>query len=304
MTKTLYKGIPQRRQALLTRDRRWISKGVDTLSVFGDGADGNVTVTGTVTLTQDALYKNLTVESGGLVETNGYKIFVKDLLTVRGTIRNKGVDATDFTGASEPPGVTVDGARPGNNGGFGNSNGSNGNLNAFRVTIGAPAGKGGDAGAFTGGVGDFGAGFDPNDIEDGRTSAYLYDVARPAATGQDLPKTLSGGHGGGGGASSGGTFGGGGGSGGGVIVISARHVKVGSAGLITAPGGAGGPGSGADSGGGGGGSGGTVIILCDTYSGPDPVSPGGIGGPGVGAGENGQTGGPGEFIRRFRDLKV
>jgi hypothetical protein len=96
---------------------------------FGSGADGDVTISsGTTTLTKDMYYNNLTVNGTGILKTGGFRIFVKETLTVDGT-----------SGASI------------NNAGGNGGNGTNG-------TGGGAQGMGGDAGAasaagfFAGGV--------------------------------------------------------------------------------------------------------------------------------------------------------
>ena len=47
-----------------------------TMSYFGDGSDGDVTISGTVTLTRDMFYGNLTLSDGSILKTNGYKVYV------------------------------------------------------------------------------------------------------------------------------------------------------------------------------------------------------------------------------------
>ena len=66
--------------------------GVDVLqsSVFGDGSDGNVTISVNTTLTRDMFYENLTINSSITLTTAGYRIFVKTLLTNNGTISGNG----------------------------------------------------------------------------------------------------------------------------------------------------------------------------------------------------------------------
>ena len=54
--------------------------GVTDLAYFGDGSDGDVTISGSVTLTRDMFYNNLTIGSGAALDTDGYKIFVKGVL--------------------------------------------------------------------------------------------------------------------------------------------------------------------------------------------------------------------------------
>lgn len=55
-------------------------------SVYGNGADGDTTVSGTLTLSRDMYYNNLTVPIGNIILTNGYKIFVKGTATINGVI--------------------------------------------------------------------------------------------------------------------------------------------------------------------------------------------------------------------------
>lgn len=52
-----------------------------TMSYFGDGSDWNVTISGTVTLTRDMFYNNLTLSDWSILKTNGYKIFVNGTLS-------------------------------------------------------------------------------------------------------------------------------------------------------------------------------------------------------------------------------
>lgn len=55
-------------------------------SIYGSGSDGDVTISGTVTLSRDMYYNNLTVPLGNVILTNGYKIFVKNLATINGVV--------------------------------------------------------------------------------------------------------------------------------------------------------------------------------------------------------------------------
>lgn len=56
--------------------------------IFGSGVDGSATIatSSTVYLTSDKYYTNLTVESGGTLFTNGFRIFVNGTLTNNGVI--------------------------------------------------------------------------------------------------------------------------------------------------------------------------------------------------------------------------
>lgn len=79
-----------------------IKNALDNLVLnYGNGSDGNVTITTTVTLTKDMFYNNLTINVWGQLIPNWYKIFVKNTL-----INN----------------ATAGIQRNGNNGGNGNNN--------------------------------------------------------------------------------------------------------------------------------------------------------------------------------------
>lgn len=54
--------------------------------VYGTGSDGDVTISGTVTLTSDKHYKNLNVPVGNVLLTNGFRIFVQDTATINGVV--------------------------------------------------------------------------------------------------------------------------------------------------------------------------------------------------------------------------
>jgi hypothetical protein len=56
-------------------------------AVYGDGSDGDVVITGNpITLTSDMYYNNLTINSGAFLLTNGFRVFVKNTLTINGAI--------------------------------------------------------------------------------------------------------------------------------------------------------------------------------------------------------------------------
>jgi hypothetical protein len=79
-------------------------------NIFGDGSDGDVTISADTTLSSDMYYNNLTINTTKILNTGGYRIFVKETLTINGTgkiIRNgntggNGADAT----AWDTPGTT------------------------------------------------------------------------------------------------------------------------------------------------------------------------------------------------------
>ncbi len=59
---------------------------------FGDGSDGDVIFSGASgsALTRDMFYQNLTIETGHELYNAGYRIFVRDTLTLNGSISNTG----------------------------------------------------------------------------------------------------------------------------------------------------------------------------------------------------------------------
>ena len=80
------------------------------LFVYGDGSDGNVTLTTNTTLTRDMYYNNLTINSGVNLDPAGYRVFVKDTLTfVSGTSKISRLTNTTAVG------TVGGGASPGNN---------------------------------------------------------------------------------------------------------------------------------------------------------------------------------------------
>lgn len=68
--------------------------------IYGDGDDGNVTISGNTTLTSDMFYNNLTVDNGFTLNPNGFRIFVKGTLTNNGTISRNGAVGGNGTNAT------------------------------------------------------------------------------------------------------------------------------------------------------------------------------------------------------------
>lgn len=54
---------------------------------FGDGNDGDATISGNTSLTADVFYNNLTVNTGITLTTAGFRLFVKGTLTLTGTAK-------------------------------------------------------------------------------------------------------------------------------------------------------------------------------------------------------------------------
>lgn len=85
-------------------------------SVFGSGDDGNVTISSNTTLTRDMYYENLVINSGIILNTNGYKIFVRNVLKNNGTIRNNGSNGSGQNGGSGAAEGTLKGGSAGGKG--------------------------------------------------------------------------------------------------------------------------------------------------------------------------------------------
>ncbi|MHB8407913.1 MAG: hypothetical protein ACYDHY_07505 [Acidiferrobacterales bacterium] len=74
---------------------------------FGDGADGQVYLTGTVFLTRDMYYQDLVVPTGTILYTGGFRVHVRDTLTIGGNtnpalagiIANNGTNARNSNGS-------------------------------------------------------------------------------------------------------------------------------------------------------------------------------------------------------------
>jgi hypothetical protein len=58
--------------------------------LYGDGSDGDVTISVDTTLASNKYYNNLTINSGKVLNTGGYVIFVKGTLTVNGILMRNG----------------------------------------------------------------------------------------------------------------------------------------------------------------------------------------------------------------------
>lgn len=94
--------------SLATRDSSIIdlySHGGDLC--FGNGVDGDVTISGTTTLTREMYYNNLTVNTGQILNTAGFRIYVKGTFTLTGTgsVQCKGGNGGNGTGSVGGGGV-------------------------------------------------------------------------------------------------------------------------------------------------------------------------------------------------------
>lgn len=287
------------------------NKAVAQNGFFDAGLDGNVIISGTVSLTKDACYNNLTVNSGAVLNTAGFRVFVKDTLTNNGTIScsgNPGGNSSGATGGTAgaslvvtnaPLGTSAAGSAGANGTSSTGSNANNvgtlaaGYLRATSIT--RPTGGSGGSGS----AGAGGSGGNP-----GTTTIYIpFSKALPSANPGWYNGLLTaspnsgapGGGGGGGDSTNAGGGGGGGGSGGGCVFICAKNLI--NNGLISAKGGDGGNGFSpvtGNCGGGGagaGGCGGLVYLIYRTFvsSGSINVAAGthGTPGTGIGTGTNG-----------------
>ena len=51
-------------------------------SIYGSGMDGNVTISSNTTLSRDMHYNNLTIDPGIVLDTAGYRVFVRNVLAM------------------------------------------------------------------------------------------------------------------------------------------------------------------------------------------------------------------------------
>jgi hypothetical protein len=284
------------------------------LILWSDGNDGDTTISTTVSLTKDMNYKTLTISSGGILKTNGYRVFAHVInIQSGGKIEEPGNNGAN--GQDEPApkaggagGVathsagSVQGASTGGAGGASGSSaqGSNG-VNGGDISacsLGVDAGDGGDGAGFNGAGGTKGT------ITLTTSNVNLFTIKQSLVLDTDgLSVKIIGGSGsgaGGGGAGHGSGnqngSGGGGGSAGGNIFLFSEKVTIN--GTIDIYGGAGGNGgAGSYGGGAGGGAGGGILLLaCRVLSGSGTVNLyGGDGGTGgTGGTESGVAGDGGD----------
>jgi hypothetical protein len=201
-------------------------------SVYGSGSDGIVTISSNTTLTSDKYYYNLTVDSNIVLNTNGYRVFVKNVLTLNGN------STIGFTTGSSVSGSIAGGGSV--NQSVTNSLGGN----SATQTATPPTTASG------------GTGVKPDSSNSATLTGYWYQPTQAVkgytvTASQTTPLFLRGG------------AGGSGGSGGGVVIIASRYIaSAGGTSYIKAPG----------TSGGGGGGGGVIIIISATPSLPLSIS--------------------------------
>lgn len=283
--------------------------------LFGDGSDGDVTISGSVVLARDMFYNNLTIAAGAALNTNGWRVFIAGVLDLQNAPtngisvpRNSGVAAVAGAGGvaagqlSARTAQNSDAPTAGIGGGSAAGNAGTGNAVAGGYAGGNP-GAGGVGGTGSGGAG--GAAGARNIAGANVVPRYVNAILTGINSAVGLKGGVNGpagGSGGGDGTPGGGS--GGGASGGGIVMILARRILRSSAnantGVISAQGGHGGnggvPSAGNRGGGGGspGGGGGFLYIVCGGLAGTTHTNAldvsggnGGSGGAGTGTGTAG-----------------
>ncbi len=265
---------------------------------FGNGSDGDVTVTGgTTTLVRDMYYDNLIVTGTGIIVAAGFRIFARTSIVIQasGVIHKDGASATSTTGATGFGGsTTVWGGASGGNGGTaggvagGATNyGGGGNGGAGGLGSGGAGGAGGVTvvpAAFYGSIGIL-------------NHPWYAMHAKYFEASDGTARAISAGSGGGGGGGDG-TAGGGGGAGGGTVILCTASLT--GEGIVRAVGGNGFTAPAGDRGGGGGGGGGMLLIIAgnDTTATSLTFSvAGGTKGLKSGAGVDGVDGAIGRIVR-------
>lgn len=260
------------------------------LSLYGDGSDGNVTISVDTTLTRDMYYDTLTVNSGITLNTSGWRVFAKTAIVNNGTIKCGGVAGAGIVGGTP----ATSGALSTGWDGYGGGNGAVGNSTANR-TIPSVVGIGGAGGASGTGLAGGTVATTALATTYGTPRSLPNAITGYAIVGSLTPAFFTGGQGGAGGAGASGSPGGGGGQGGGVMVLAAKTIT--NAGTITVAGGNGAAGTGTNAGGGGGGGGGWVSIIYTTLNNAGTITAaGGTGGGKVGTGVAGSNGTAGTVI--------
>lgn len=260
---------------------------------FGNGKDGDVTISSNSSIIQNKYYKNLTINVGVTLKAAGYRIFVKEKLTVNGTISADGGSTTSWTkgtacnsGYSGSVPIGLDGEDGATSDGVSGTDGDDVSKSAVETdgSRGGSGGKGDTLGPYGGSGGARGLVTNSNNYNDlenaislyllhdwqsGTLNQYLSAAGAGSGgagntAGEGVPGNGSGGHGGGSGAT------------GGLLIIFAKEIVINSGGTISANGGNGGDGRDgsayydgthcAAAGGGGGGGGGCGGLIALVYS--------------------------------------
>jgi hypothetical protein len=266
----------------------------DSGGSFGSGADGNVTIAASAPIAKDMYYNNLTIAAGQALATAGFRIFVRNILTMAAGSSITGNGAAGATAdAGGAAGAAAVGLTVG--AGFIGAAGVVGAGVAGTNATTTGGGAGGASGAGTGGAGAAGGtATAPNAAQGGPTAAnvvqHMPNAVTTALAGTAVATLIRGGAGGAAGAgNAAAVVGGGGGGGGGVVVVAARSFV--GTGTIEANGGAGGDGAAANIAGGGGGGGGGCVLTVSNGTLPVTITAQALGGaPGAAGGGGGGVG--------------
>lgn len=120
--------------------------------LYSLGKDGDVVVSENTTLAKDMYYKNLTVNEGVTLFTNGFRITVMEECRLFGTVCNNGNDANGATKGTGAATQSIGGGSNGASGVIGLLSGINGD-SISNDGDGGKGGSGGSAGASSGGNG-------------------------------------------------------------------------------------------------------------------------------------------------------
>ena len=103
-------------------------------SIYGSGMDGNVTISSNTTLTRDMHYNTLTIDPGIVLDTAGYRVFVRNVLAMAVSSSNQSDTKIGRVGGVSTSGTLRGGAIAA----VTNSLGGNGNgYTATAPTVGA-----------------------------------------------------------------------------------------------------------------------------------------------------------------------
>jgi hypothetical protein len=80
-------------------------------SIYGSGMDGNVTISTNTTLARDMYYNNLTINPGIVLDTAGYRVFVRNNLAMAATSTNQGDTKIGRVGGVSTTGTLKGGAQ-------------------------------------------------------------------------------------------------------------------------------------------------------------------------------------------------
>lgn len=278
-------------------------------SVYGGASDGSATISTAITVYRDMLYQDLVIANGGVLNMNGFRLFVNGTLTVAtgGVVHADCADASQNVLTQWCSNIGMfnrAGAGGSSNSNAAGSAGNTGNTNGSLVGGAGGAGGSGSGGTLAGGAGGgTSQTLTVNNVVVQGTLDFLRSIPYALSgvgmafqNGNAFSHSVTGGGGGGaGGGDATPTGGGAGGGGGGVLLVVARYVV--NNGTMRAKGGAGAArGYGTNPGGGGGGGGGLVLVSTTTFTGTQPTAPGGLGGAGLGTGLAGTAGTAGPVI--------